>query len=180
MATLQAGGPLTRSLKDSTTRLGWFHLLTSVTAKSSLMSKLTVLLLLQMTHKDMATMFSDLRNCVRIILGASHDNGYARLLRQLETDGVTTGKVVLLEGVPFAMELENLIGATFPRIKFAGVFVEQKLSAASAAESGTKYSTVAASGVLSMSDGKSKSPTLKSAVVVSKPVNPDSGIQLNQ
>jgi hypothetical protein len=124
-------------------------------------------------------MFSDLRNCVRIILGASHDNGYARLLRQLETDGVTTGKVVLLEGVPFAMELENLIGATFPRIKFPGVFVKQKLSAA-VAESGTKYSTVAAHGVLSMSDGKSKPPTLKSAAVVSKPVNPDSGTQLNR
>jgi hypothetical protein len=179
MVTLPAGPPLTGSLKDSMTRQGWFHLLTSVTAKSSLMSKLTVLLLLQMTHKDMATMFSDLRNCVRIILGASHDNGYARLLRQLETDGVTTGKVVLLEGVPFAMELENLIGATFPRIKFPGVFVEQKFSAA-VVESGTKYSTIAASGVLSMSDGKSKSPTLKSAVVVFKPVNPDSGTQLNQ
>ena len=177
MVTLPAGPPLTGSLKDSMTRLGWFHLLTSVTAKSSLMSKLTVLLLLQRTHKDMATMFSDLRNCVRIILGGSHDNGYARLLRQLETDGVATGKVVLLEGVPFAMELENLIGATFPRIKFPGVFVEQKLSAS--AESGTKYSTVAASGVLSMSDGKSKSPTLKSAVVVSKPVNPDSSTQLS-
>lgn len=143
------------------------------------MSKLRVPLLLIMTHKGMATMFSELRNCVRIILGASHDNGYARLLRQLETDSVTVVKVVLLEGPPFAMELENLIGATFPRIKFPGLFIEQKLAAA-AAESGTKYSTVAANGVLYMSDGKPKSPTLKTAVMVSKPVNPDSGTQLNQ
>ena len=143
------------------------------------MSKLRVPLLLIMAHKGMATMFSELRNCVRIILGASHDNGYARLLRQLETDGVTAGKVVLLEGLPFAMELANLIGGTFPRIKFPGLFIEQKLPAATA-ESGTKYSTVAANGVLYMSDGKSKSPTLKTAVLVSKPVNPDSGTQLNQ
>jgi len=133
-----------------------------------------------MTHKGMATMFSELRNCVRIILGASHDNGYARLLRQLETDSVTAGKVVLLEGLPFAKELENLIGAMFPRIKFPGLFIEQKLPAALTAESGTKYSTVAANGILYMSDGKSKSPTLKTAVLVSKPVNPDSGTQLNQ
>jgi hypothetical protein len=130
-----------------------------------------------MTQKGMATMFSELRNCVRIILGASHDNGYARLLRQLEADGVTAGKVVLLEGLPFAMELENLIGTTFPRIKFPGLFIEQKLAAA---ESGTKYSTVAATAGLntSMSDGKSKSPALKAAVLSSKPVNPDSGTQL--
>jgi len=114
-----------------------------------------------------------------MILGASHDNGYARLLRQLETDGVTAGKVVLLEGPPFATELQNLICATFPRIKFPGMFIEQKLPAA-AAESGTKYSTVAANGVLYMSDGKSKSPILKPSVLVSKSVNPDSGIKLNR
>jgi hypothetical protein len=121
----------------------------------------------------MATMFAEMHHCVRIILGASHDNGYARLLRQLETDGVNPGKVVLLEGPPFAMELENLIGATFPKTKFLGLFIEQKL----AADSGARYSAVAANGALYMSDGKPKSPTPKTTVVVSKPVNPDSSTQ---
>ena len=91
----------------------------------------------------MATMFSKVRNCVRIILGASHDNGYARLLRQLQTDGVTDGKVVLLEGRPFALELEKLIGPTFPRVKFPRLFMEQNFGV----ESGTKYATVVVNGV---------------------------------
>lgn len=124
----------------------------------------------------MGTIFSALRNCIRIILGASHDNGYARMLRQLETEGVTPGKVVLLEGLPFATELEKLIGTTFPSVKFPGVFMEQKLTTVTAtADTGTKYSTVAAHGV---SEGKPKSPTAKPAVAVSKPLSRDTGIQL--
>jgi hypothetical protein len=124
----------------------------------------------------MATMFAEMRQCVRIILGASHDNGYARLLRQLETDGVTPGKVVLLEGPPFAMELKNLIGATFPKTKFPGLFIEQKL----AADSDARYSAVAVNGALYiMSDGKPKSPTSKTTVTVSKSVSPDSSTQPN-
>jgi hypothetical protein len=128
--------------------------------------------------KGMVTLVSGVRNCVRVILGASTDNGYARLLRQLETQGVTPGKVVLLEGPPFEWELKSLIGPTFPGLKFPGLFSEQKLGPGVAkAESGMKYSAAAASGV---PDGRTRSPPQRTAVLAFKSVNPDSGKQLYQ
>jgi hypothetical protein len=174
------------------TRLTWFHLSTSTSARRRLIIRFEAPLHPILTNKGVITLFSELRNCVQIILGASHDNGYARLLRQLETDGVAPGKVALLEGPRFAWEIEKLIGATFPRMKFAGLFNEQKLGAGMAtSESGMKYSTVAAvapgadSGMKysaapasGVSDGKTRSPTQKTAVLVSKSVNPDTGIRL--
>lgn len=76
--------------------------------------------------------------CENLILGASHDNGYARILSKLETDGVAKGKVILLRGASFAPELERFDSSLFPRVNFGELFMDKKL------EVGKKYSQVAA------------------------------------
>jgi len=63
-------------------------------------------------------------NCRNIILGVSHDNGYARVLDLIATDHrEMMNKIVLLEGPPFARELEAL---PFEKIKYADVFSPEK------------------------------------------------------
>ncbi|KAI5849268.1 hypothetical protein DFP73DRAFT_286911 [Morchella snyderi] len=62
-------------------------------------------------------------NCVKVILGASHDNGYARTLSSVSSDG-NTEKVLLIEGTPFASEVRQL---QFPSTKYTHIFESQKL-----------------------------------------------------
>jgi len=111
-----------------------------------------------------------------LFLGGSHDNGYARLLSKLEIDNITPGKVSLLEGPPFAAELQRVDVSTFPRVKFGNLFEDVKLE--TNPTSNLKYAQVAADGVLRMSP---KSPSATSAspkktTFSHKSVKPDHGI----
>src|SRR5216110_528216 len=104
-------------------------------------------------------MYAAMLQCVRIILGGCHDNGYAHLLSKLETENVLPGKVMLLQCHPFAAGLDRFSPSTFPRVRFGDLFMETKL------ESGKtmKYAQVAADGVLQVAR---KSTSTKAAVVV--------------
>jgi hypothetical protein len=62
-------------------------------------------------------------NCRSIVLGVSHDNGYARVLKRLENERENFDKIYLLEGPPFGRELEAL---RFKRIKYEDVFSSEK------------------------------------------------------
>jgi hypothetical protein len=114
-------------------------------------------------------MYAGMPQCYKIILGASHDNGYARILSKLETDNVIPGKVMLLEGQAFAAEIERFGTSVFPRVKFGNLFMEGKI------ESGKKYAQVAADGVLPMTR-KTTSPTQASPTIPYKGGEPDLGI----
>lgn len=76
--------------------------------------------------------------CEHIMLGGSHENGYAHILSTLETTNIMPGKVVLLQGPCLAPELERFDAFLFPRVKFRELFMETKL------ESAKRYSQVAA------------------------------------
>jgi len=119
-------------------------------------------------------MFASWRHCTNIILGASHDNGYSRILSKLMTDNVVAGKVLLLQGPPFAAELAQLSTSVFPRVQFGELFMTTKLQVG--IEKGSSYVQVATNGVLSM-PRKMSSPTKPAAVVPPKPVivRPDKG-----
>ncbi|PUU75604.1 hypothetical protein B9Z19DRAFT_1102864 [Tuber borchii] len=62
-------------------------------------------------------------NCQKVVLGASHDNGYVRVLNSI---AATTheSKVFLLEGPPFASEFHSL---PFNKLKFPHIFDSRKL-----------------------------------------------------
>lgn len=62
-------------------------------------------------------------NCQKVVLGASHDNGYVRILNSI---AATTheSKVFLLEGPPFASEFHSL---PFNKLKFSHIFDSRKL-----------------------------------------------------
>ena len=92
----------------------------------------------------MMEMFGSWPQCQNILLGGSHDNGYARILSKLETDNIMPGKVRLLQGPPFATELAQLSSSYFPRIEFGDVFMTAKLEQ----DSGATYLQVAMDGVL--------------------------------
>lgn len=92
----------------------------------------------------MAEMFASWPQCQFIILGASHDNGYARVLSKLETDHIIPGKVRLLQGPPLAAELAQLSPSCFPRIEFGNIFMASKLEQ----EHRGSYVQVAMDGVL--------------------------------
>lgn len=112
-------------------------------------------------------MYSVMPQCQNLILGESHDNGYARIISKLETENIKPGKVVLLQGPSFAHELERYDTMLFPRIKNLGeLFISQKV------ESGKRYSQVAADGVLPM-QRKALSPQKTPAVVPHKLVEPE-------
>jgi hypothetical protein len=90
--------------------------------------------------------------CENLILGVTHDNGYALLLSKLEAEGVKPGKVILLQGAGFAPELDRFDSSLFPRVRFGELFMEKKL------EVGKKYSQVAAADNISPVLRKSISP----------------------
>jgi hypothetical protein len=106
--------------------------------------------------------------CDGIILGGSHDNGYAHLLSKLETANVVPGKVRLLQGPSFAAELDRFGTTTFPRVKFGTLFMETKLESRKT----LKYTQVAADGVLPMAPRKSVPSPKATTVVVPAPPNP--------
>jgi hypothetical protein len=87
-------------------------------------------------------MYAAMPQCQNIILGGSHDNGYARVLSNLETANISPGKVILLQGPTLAPELERFDSFLFPRIKFRDLFMERTLDA------GKRYAQVAADGIL--------------------------------
>lgn len=60
-------------------------------------------------------------NCKMVMLAASHDNGYARVLSSILADGVEVERVVLLEGGRVGKEFQGL---PFRRVKLGGVFRE--------------------------------------------------------
>lgn len=116
-------------------------------------------------------MFSGIPNCSHIILGVSHDNGYARLLYKLKNEGIAPGKVILLEGPPFASELQQFSTSMFPRLKIPNLFLEHKPELRNAKQ----YISVAADGVLRL-DRKPELSKKKSSQALSlKYVAPDSG-----
>ena len=105
-------------------------------------------------------MYAAMPQCCNIILGASHDNGYARILSKLETENVAPGKVMLLEGTAFAAELERFDTLSFPHIKFGELFMERKI------DPGKKYAQVAADGVLPMTRKPASPPQLSPSLPV--------------
>lgn len=54
-------------------------------------------------------------NCKAILLGASHDNGYALPITELQTSGTEHKSIALIEGPPFAKELRELKSVQFFR-----------------------------------------------------------------
>jgi hypothetical protein len=66
-------------------------------------------------------------HCHQILLGCSHDNGYARLLDDTMGDAMLVDHITLLEGVPFERELAGL-QASFKTIKFDNMFRSTKLA----------------------------------------------------
>lgn len=63
--------------------------------------------------------------CRQIVLGCSHDNGYARLLENHMQDSQEVGRVTLLGGVPFEKELETL---PFDKKTIPGLFRDTKIN----------------------------------------------------
>ncbi|KAF2724851.1 hypothetical protein K431DRAFT_216930 [Polychaeton citri CBS 116435] len=64
-------------------------------------------------------------HCRQILLGCSHDNGYARLLDEYTSDDKALHRVTLLEGVPFGKELDVL---PFSKKKLGTIFRESKIN----------------------------------------------------
>lgn len=62
-------------------------------------------------------------NCLKVVLGASHDNGYARTLSSIVSEG-NDARVLLVEGTPFASEVRSL---HFQSTKLLDIFESQKL-----------------------------------------------------
>src|SRR5271155_3165954 len=116
------------------------------------------------------SMFASWRHCTKIILGASHDNGYSRTLSKLVTDNIAPEKVALLQGPPFAGELAQFT-SIFSRLRFGDLFMYTKLEAA-----GASYGQVAATAG-SPPPRKASSPTRPAAAVPSKSTDmkPDPG-----
>jgi len=95
----------------------------------------------------MVEMFATWPQCQSILLGVSHDNGYARVLSKLETDHILPGRVRLLQGPPLAAELAQLSPSSFPRVEFGNIFMASKLEP----ERRGTYVQVAMDGVLKLS-----------------------------
>jgi hypothetical protein len=81
-------------------------------------SELIKLALLQLNFRNI--------HCRHIILGGSHDNGYARILEDLTQDPNATN-ITLLEGVPFERELAQL-KSSFACLKFENLFRDTKIN----------------------------------------------------
>ena len=119
-------------------------------------------------------MYAAMPQCVRIILGGCHDNGYAHLLSKLETENVLSRKVMLLQSHLFATELDRFHPSIFLRVRLEDLFMETKLKSRKT----MKYTQVAKDGVLQVAR-KSTSPKATAVVEVSrKKTEPDYGISL--
>ena len=69
-------------------------------------------------------------HCHQLVLGCSHDNGYARLLEDIMGDSNFLERITLLEGVPFERELAEL-QRQFRTTKFNDLFRGSKVVAPS-------------------------------------------------
>lgn len=79
--------------------------------------------LLLPTHRSSLTRHRN-HNCKHILLGVSHDAGYAPFLDEVLKDEPTTRRVTIVEGPPIVPELYNTgVGV----IKFNGIFRNEKL-----------------------------------------------------
>ena len=65
-------------------------------------------------------------HCKHVVLGCSHDNGYARILED-ESNPDNLSRITLLEGVPFEKEL-YLLKSKYRAIKFDDLFRDTKIS----------------------------------------------------
>jgi hypothetical protein len=65
-------------------------------------------------------------HCRHVLLGCSHDNGYARLLEETIADRDLTGRISLIEGVQFERELASIKGS-YRVTKFDGLFRDTKI-----------------------------------------------------
>lgn len=68
-------------------------------------------------------------HCHQILLGCSHDNGYARLLEETMADRELMGRISLIEGVPFERELAS-IKESYRVTKFENLFRDKKITTA--------------------------------------------------
>ncbi|KAI5819830.1 hypothetical protein BZA77DRAFT_303700 [Pyronema omphalodes] len=109
-------------------------------------------------------------NCKSIILGASHDNGYARVLNAVRCENnEALRKIQLLEGPPFGKELEDM---PFNTIQFTEVFSTEKFDAFKSAQktSGTKSPTTTQARTASISvSGNPPPPGSYAAALVTGP-----------
>lgn len=65
-------------------------------------------------------------HCKHIIFGGPADNGYARLLSPYSGDTAVSKRITMVEGPPFAYELQSL-AEKFPTTSFTSIFRKTKL-----------------------------------------------------
>lgn len=63
-------------------------------------------------------------HCRHILLGVSHDNGFARLLEEPVLDPTVSKKIILVQGVPFEKEL---LALELPSVQFGNLYRDTKL-----------------------------------------------------
>ena len=66
-------------------------------------------------------------HCCHLLLGCSHDNGYARILEDIQSEPLILRRISLMEGVPVERELRPLT-SHFRTTKFEKLFRERKIS----------------------------------------------------
>lgn len=123
-------------------------------------------------------------NCRAIFLGGSHDNGYARVLKELAArePAEELAKIQLLEGPPFSRELTDL---PYPKVKYANVFSPEKFDAYQQARGaafgpppglatpiGTKRNSQSNGFPALGTGGSAAAPGSYAAAVITAPANP--------
>jgi hypothetical protein len=93
----------------------------------SLQAAITVVFLKADDEQEIFKLYLHDVHCHQVLLGCSHDNGYARLLDDTMGDAMLVDHITLLEGVPFERELANL-RASFKMTKFDNMFRSTKLT----------------------------------------------------
>lgn len=114
--------------------------------------------------------------CVRVIMGGSHDGGYEDVLSQLQAQCAVRGKVKLLEGPPFLSEVQRVDTTFFPRVKFGNLFSKRSFKSSKT----SKYAqSTDGSDVVSPIFPNLTSPNpMKSSVARHKTAKLDTGILL--
>jgi hypothetical protein len=122
------------------------------------------------------TMMSALMpQCVRVIMGGSHDSGYVDVLFQLQAQCAVRGKVKLLEGPPFVSEVQRVGDTTFfPRVKFGNLFSERSFKSSKTSKSA--QITAESDAASPMSPNLTSPNPMRSSVA--RPAKLDTGILL--
>ena len=76
-------------------------------------------------HSELLKLNLNNCHCRHIVLGCSHDNGYARLLED-ESNPANLKRITLLEGVPFGKEL-HILKSRYHTVKFDDLFRDTKI-----------------------------------------------------